>query len=125
VGRKELEGMYGRDLEEWRRVRREADAEGVFAGEWLRRNVLEDDERGKCEEMEVLRRKRRSQGTEWIGRQAFEVNDNLLRPSSTSSESSFDLLTGAETEASTLFEEYSDDGESPDGNGFGERQNKG
>ena len=106
VGRKELERMYDRDLADWRRVRREVDPEGVFAGEWLRRNVLEDDERGRCEEMEVLRRKRRSQGTEWIGRQAFEVDANLLRPSSTSSESSFDLLVGAEAEASTLFEEY-------------------
>jgi D-arabinono-1,4-lactone oxidase len=120
VGRKELEGIYRRDLTEWRKVRKEVDPEGVFAGEWLRRNVLEDNERGRCEEMEVLRRKRRSQGTEWIGRQAFEVNASLLRSSSRSSESSFDVLASAEAEVSTLFDEYSDDGESTDGNGCGE-----
>ena len=42
------------------------------------------------------------------------------RASSRSSESSFDLLASAEAEASTLFDEYSDDGESTDGNGCGE-----
>jgi D-arabinono-1,4-lactone oxidase len=40
--KQDIENMYGRDLEEWRRVRREVDPDGVFAGDWLRRNVLED-----------------------------------------------------------------------------------
>lgn len=114
--------MYGEDLKKWRRVRAEVDPEGVFVGDWVRRNLLDDgtQERAevdglKCEETELRKRRRRTQGTEWVGRQVFEVTAGLVKRSTTSSEESFDHLAGAEAEASTLFEAYSEDGESMDG----------
>lgn len=35
----ELQEMYGEDLEDWLKVRRMVDADGVFLGEWHRRNL--------------------------------------------------------------------------------------
>lgn len=42
VDKRELEEWYGDDLREWRRVRRECDPDGLFAGRWHRQFVLED-----------------------------------------------------------------------------------
>ncbi|PGH30805.1 D-arabinono-1,4-lactone oxidase [[Emmonsia] crescens] len=40
TGHKEISQMYGHDLEEWLRVRNSADLDGMFLGEWHRRNLL-------------------------------------------------------------------------------------
>jgi D-arabinono-1,4-lactone oxidase len=113
VERADFEEMYGSSLSDWRRVRREADPEGLFVGEWLRRNVLEDERYPlACEEVEAGRRKRGSGGVDWFGKQAVESPG--LRPRSRrSSNESFDYLAGAEAEQSMLFEE-SDAGETPE-----------
>lgn len=117
----DIKEMYGEGLKSWRRVRAEVDPEGVFVGDWIRRNLLDDgsaEEKSadglKCEEFMCNTRKRRSQGTEWHGRQLSELTAGLRPRSTVSSEDSFDHLAGAEAEASTLFEAYSEDGESAD-----------
>jgi D-arabinono-1,4-lactone oxidase len=117
----DIKEMYGEDLKSWRRVRAEVDPEGVFVGDWIRRNLLDDGNGGektadslKCEEFEWQARKRRTQGIEWRGRQVYEVTADWRPRSTVSSEDSFDHLAGAEAEASTLFEAYSEDGESAD-----------
>jgi len=120
TAREDFEDMYGEDLQSWRRVRREVDPDGVFVGDWLRRNVLEAPGKGgellSCEEMELGFRKRDTGGgVDWYGRQASEVLQSGGRPRSAgSSEDSFDQLAAAEAEASTLlFDEASEDGQSP------------
>jgi len=55
--RVENESMFGKGLEEWRRMRRECDPEGVFVGPWHRERVLEDGPRLAFEEVEVKRQK--------------------------------------------------------------------
>lgn len=62
VGTREIEGMYGERLQEWRRVREEVDPEGMFVGGWHRRNVLGDGKRFVLEEVEVGRERRREGG---------------------------------------------------------------
>lgn len=52
---KEIEHMYGDDLEEWREVRDSADPDGMFVGAWHRRHVLGD---GPILPLEEVERKR-------------------------------------------------------------------
>ncbi|RMJ26401.1 D-arabinono-1,4-lactone oxidase [Aspergillus sp. HF37] len=79
-GCQELRQMYGRDLDEWLKVRKEVDAEGMFLGEWHRRNLpLSPDGEEPVEtsskilpllEREKCRRKiirGAGDGMEWIG----------------------------------------------------------
>ena len=119
VDREEIEDMYGEDLTSWRRVRREVDPDGLFVGDWLRRNVLEapnnGGERLVCEEMEIWRRNRRTGGVDWLGKQVVQNPAlGIGRPiSAGSSEESFGHLAGAEAEASTLLDAMSEDGDSP------------
>jgi D-arabinono-1,4-lactone oxidase len=120
TARGDFEHMYGDDLKSWRRIRREVDPDGVFVGDWLRRNLLEapgkDGELLACEETELGISKRGSGGVDWLGRQVSELQTSGTgRPRSAgSSEESFDHLAGAEAEASTLlFEGMSEDGGSP------------
>ncbi len=49
---KEIEEMYRNDILSWRRVRDEADPEGMFTGPWHRRYLLGDDQ-PRCEMEEV------------------------------------------------------------------------
>ncbi|KAJ5096599.1 Sugar 1-4-lactone oxidase [Penicillium angulare] len=39
LGSTELHGLYGKDMDEWMKVRHEVDPEGMFLGEWHRRNL--------------------------------------------------------------------------------------
>ncbi len=50
VSREEFRGMYGNDGESWREVRREVDPQGMFTGEWLRRNFLGEEDDDDIEE---------------------------------------------------------------------------
>ncbi|KAF2143361.1 uncharacterized protein K452DRAFT_286187 [Aplosporella prunicola CBS 121167] len=96
----DLKTLYGADLDKWIEVRNEADPDGMFVGEWHRRLVLPPASEMPympLEEHEVERRGRRAGGVEWFGEQAVRN-----RPKSSSSEESFDILHGAEAEASTL-----------------------
>lgn len=54
---KEMESMYGQQLQEWRKVRGKADPEGMFVGEWHRRYIMGDGPRLALEEAEVKRTK--------------------------------------------------------------------
>lgn len=84
-GGQELRQMYGQDLEDWLKVRRMVDADGVFLGEWHRRNLpLSPDgkepvqtnpdvlpllEREKfCRQMDG---KGVGDGVEWVGEQRW------------------------------------------------------
>lgn len=40
TGRNELHQLYGDDMDKWLKVRSEVDVDGVFVGEWHRRNLL-------------------------------------------------------------------------------------
>lgn len=86
VEREDIEEMYGENLSEWRRVRNEVDPEGVFVGDWHRRNVLVTPQPAvanaektpnsylACEEREdeSRSRSRRKDGNLWAGRRARE-----------------------------------------------------
>ncbi len=50
-----IERIYGADLEAWRKVRRDADPDGMFVGAWHRRYVLGADPILPLEEIEVRR----------------------------------------------------------------------
>ena len=87
IGSAKFHEMYGSDMQEWLRVRNEVDPDGMFAGEWHRRNILpahastgrqggdgvalKDEPILPLEERESSRRKFRGpgagDGVEWIG----------------------------------------------------------
>jgi D-arabinono-1,4-lactone oxidase len=95
----EIEGMYGSQLTEWRRVRGQADPEGMFVGEWHRKYVLGEGKRLPLEEVEVGRRKLWKGGMMVLGRveEDLEVEKRDLEGlSGHSSEESFDLLRASE-----------------------------
>ena len=94
VTRRDFEDMYGTSLDEWRRIRRDVDPDGVFVGDWLRRNVLEDGAPLVCEEVVSSTKERQSGGNEWFGRQTFE-SQGLKPLSRESSSESFDYLVSA------------------------------
>ena len=123
TGRQELRKMYGKDMDEWLRVRQEVDAEGMFLGEWHHRTlplpgVSDDDESSeaaKSTTMPLLEREKARRpanfrgagdGQEWIGDRAGQgstgLQDVLLNrsekpcPSPPTSEESFDFLAASE-----------------------------
>lgn len=80
----ELQKMYGEDLEDWLKVRKMVDADGVFLGEWHRRNLpLSPDGNDPVQtnedvlpllEREQCRRKVGrgvGDGLEWVGEQRW------------------------------------------------------
>ena len=130
---------FGDAAKEWLRVRNEADPEGMFLGEWHHRNLPLDkrpdgSEYFALEEREVQRHKASNGGQRWTGEIAtipeggvsafnhFGVTEKA-RPSSSGdspsassageSMESFDMMHGAETEKSRLFDDE-DDGEETD-----------
>jgi D-arabinono-1,4-lactone oxidase len=109
----ELREMYGENLDEYKRVRNDADPEGMFVGSWHRRYIFGDGPRFALEEVEIGREKVVPGGgmkvlggmmATGIGRTS-ELDDKgketaLSRP--TSSQSSFDILHGGEAEESQV-----------------------
>lgn len=67
-----LEAMYGRDLAEWRRVRDEADPEGLFVGPWHRKYVMGGGGPLPLEEREVDRCVPDRQGVRIQGEQCVD-----------------------------------------------------
>lgn len=82
-GCQELHEIYGQDLEDWLKVRRMVDADGVFLGEWHRRNLpLSPDGKEPVQtnpdvlpllERERCRRRMDGvgDGVEWVGEQRW------------------------------------------------------
>jgi D-arabinono-1,4-lactone oxidase len=115
---KELKEIYGENLEEYKRIRNDADPEGMFVGSWHRKYVLGDGPRLALEEVEVGREKvlsgggirvlgtqlDESKGLEQEGKDEKGKDGGLSRPSS--SQSSFDLLHGGEAEESQLLPQH-------------------
>ncbi|KAF2247020.1 L-gulonolactone/D-arabinono-1,4-lactone oxidase [Trematosphaeria pertusa] len=114
-----LSKAYPDDLNEYLRVRNEVDPEGMFLGAWHRRNILPSKTELPAfplEEKEVVRRERRTGGTDWIGEQArwYDGGVDIFEKNGSESGESFDLMAGAEAESSVLLESLREDLESPD-----------
>ncbi|KAK7974145.1 hypothetical protein PG989_015993 [Apiospora arundinis] len=67
AGGADIERMYGDDLQQWRRVRDQADPEGVFVGAWHRDNVLGNGVKLPNEELELSQEKLWSGGMSYTG----------------------------------------------------------
>lgn len=93
---KEIEGMYGEKLEEWRILRNENDPEGMFVGEWHRRCIIGDGPRLALEEVEVGRRKLWKGGMKVTGIVDAHGKDQGSLSSGHGSEESFDHLRASE-----------------------------
>lgn len=128
----ELGILYAEDMDEWLKVRQEVDPEGMFLGEWHRRNLplldlSEQGTRDRSDRLPLLEREseRRTlnisgagDGVEWVGDRLTQGHDERRfshesryeepnhsapsPPTTTTSEESFDLL--AEGEASILLD---------------------
>jgi D-arabinono-1,4-lactone oxidase len=84
---REIQEMYGEKLLEWRKIRNNADPEGMFVGDWHRRYIMGEGRRLALEEVEVGRKKLWKGGLLITG----EVEDNGGLSGNTSEES-FDHL---------------------------------
>jgi D-arabinono-1,4-lactone oxidase len=84
---REIEEMYGEKLLDWRKIRNDADPEGMFVGDWHRRYIMGEGRRLALEEVEVGRKKLWKGGVLITG----EVEDNGGLSGNTSEES-FDHL---------------------------------
>lgn len=115
-----LKEKLGDGLEQWLKVRNEADPDGMFLGEWHRRNLGASlgSARFALEEREIARSKARDGGQFWVGEVAsgagvsetFNQSPLVLTeregkgsPGASSSASSFDFMHGAEAGQSTLW----------------------
>jgi D-arabinono-1,4-lactone oxidase len=65
--RPEIEALFGKDLDSWRRVRDEVDPRGMFVGPWHRDRVLAEGPRLEFEEVETGRRKVRDGSVFTVG----------------------------------------------------------
>ncbi|KAF2216383.1 hypothetical protein CERZMDRAFT_33989 [Cercospora zeae-maydis SCOH1-5] len=103
----EISLMLGDGLKQWTRVRNEADPDGMFVGEWHRRNLDLGQQRFPFEEREIARTKARDGGQLWVGEVSQEAvlpagtfNESLPQaregrstsPSASSTASSFDMM---------------------------------
>ncbi|KAF2120020.1 D-arabinono-1,4-lactone oxidase [Lophiotrema nucula] len=110
-----LASVYNTDLDEYLRVRNEVDPEGMFVGAWHRRTILPPRAEFPVlplEEKEIVRRDRRVGGTDWVGEQARWWDgglDAFTKTNGSESGESFDMMAGAEAEASVLLESLRDD----------------
>ncbi|KAF2442888.1 L-gulonolactone/D-arabinono-1,4-lactone oxidase [Karstenula rhodostoma CBS 690.94] len=111
-----LSKAYGDDLDEYLRVRNEVDPDGMFLGPWHRRTILPPTTELAAfplEEKEVVRRQRHTGGVDWVGEQArwYDGGVDVFEKNGSESGESFDLMAGAEAEASVLLESLRDDDE--------------
>jgi D-arabinono-1,4-lactone oxidase len=119
-----LSSVYGPDLDDYLRVRNEVDPDGMFVGSWHRRTILPPKAEMPVfplEEKEIVRRERRTGGTDWLGEQARWWDSGMDvfskergNGNGSESEESFDLMAGAEAEQSILLQSLHDDLPSPD-----------
>jgi D-arabinono-1,4-lactone oxidase len=106
--------MYGENMTEFKKVRNEADPEGMFLGSWHRKYLLSGEPRFPLEEAEVGREPLPSLGgfrilgamtvdeghMERDAGNAQANDEDSIRPSS--SQSSFDIMHGGEAEESRV-----------------------
>ena len=124
-----IQSAFGDDLQKWTQVRNEADPEGMFLGDWHRRNLgLGQTSPFSLEEREVSRTKASNGGQIWVGKleEAKSSTPNTAEilherpssaesPSASSSGESFDMMHGAEAEKSVLFNgDDNDEGDDTD-----------
>ena len=118
IGETGIRSMYGENLDEFVRIRNEADPDGMFLGEWHRRNLLPSgtgDSVFPSGEREKERRKFRGSGAgdgmEWVGEKSWLQADDSetslnaekdvhtpssSRPMTSASDESFDHLAHGE-----------------------------
>ncbi|KAF2261785.1 L-gulonolactone/D-arabinono-1,4-lactone oxidase [Lojkania enalia] len=112
-----LSSVYKTDLDDYLRVRSEVDPDGMFIGAWHRRTILPPRNEFPVlplEEKEIVRHGRRTGGSDWVGEQARWWDggmDVFIKTNGSESEESFDLMAGAEAEASLFLESMRDDEE--------------
>ncbi len=88
--------MYGDQLAEWRKIRSDADPDGMFVGEWHRRFVMGDGPKLALEETEIARRNLWSGGVKVVGAVLGGEEKEGLSSSGHSSEDSFDHLRASD-----------------------------
>ena len=64
----DIEAMYGKSLDEFRRVRDDVDPDGMFVGPWHRARLLADGPKLALEEVETARERAPEGGLRTIGR---------------------------------------------------------
>ena len=99
VTKDEFHRMYP-EIGDWIRVRNEVDPDGMFIGDWHRRNILRDEQGQSAFPLEELKHSTTSAGAGGQNWRGF-VPPKGLSPQT--SEESFEMLHGAEAEKSTLF----------------------
>lgn len=105
----EIANMYGEEMKQWLKIRKESDPDEMFVGEWHRRNLPlgQPTETSMAEKEKGRRPTGEGDGVEWIGQRAVPVRvkgsmiDSLpgLSPSppmTATSEESFDYLAKGE-----------------------------
>jgi D-arabinono-1,4-lactone oxidase len=113
TSREQIDAMFGNDMQDWMRVRNDADPEGMFLGEWHRRDLpFPTDKKFALEEREITRSKARNGGQFWVGevktsssvvKDAFEEDKPApMSPCASSSDESFNLMHEAEAERSSI-----------------------
>ena len=110
----EIKKMYGENMKDFKKVRNEADPEGMFLGSWHREYLFSDEPRFPLEEAEIGRELVPSIGgyrilgalmvdeadTDADPKAEKTKDEDIIRPSS--SQSSFDILHGGEAEESQV-----------------------
>ncbi|KAF2649807.1 D-arabinono-1,4-lactone oxidase [Lophiostoma macrostomum CBS 122681] len=119
-----LSSVYGPDLDDYLRVRNEVDPDGMFVGSWHRQTILPPRTElpvFPLEEKEIVRRERKTGGTDWLGEQARWWDGGIDvfskekgNGNGSESEESFDLMAGAEAEQSILLQSLHDDLPTPE-----------
>lgn len=109
-GGRELHEMYGRDMDDWLKVRREVDPDGMFLGEWHRRNLplVADGEQPSSSILPLLEREKgrrkfglrgAGDGIEWIGDRRWQNWSGLEKGKSEGSASPSPLMTSTSEES--------------------------
>ena len=106
VTKEEFHKMYS-EMGNWIRVRNEVDPDGMFIGDWHRRNILPEKEGSmSLEERKESIAPADAGGQNWSG----HIVSKSLSPQT--SEESFEIMHGAEAEKSVLFRgQGTDDGQ--------------
>lgn len=116
AGPEYFQQVYGEDLKKYVSVRNDVDPDGMFVGPWHRRTILPSvTETGALplEEEKIGTKHNRGEGGEfWFGEQASKASikgEKGLTLRESSSEESFDLMHGAETEVSQVLTSVSEE----------------
>jgi D-arabinono-1,4-lactone oxidase len=103
TAREELHELHETEMDDWLKVRNEVDVDGLFVGEWHRRNLplpsgasskerdlMDKDPFLPLEEREVARHRFKERGAgdglEWIGDRRWTVNSNSYLPPTSSTD---------------------------------------